>query len=171
MPVTKLPFRRVLHVRPPPNFFALSRPRSTFKSLALSTPPLSLVAASRSFHSSPVTMVAAKIDGNAIAKSIRERLHEEIREKQSSNPRYRPALRIIQGASRLPRTTFLPANSFKQSATALTPVSNRRQPPLELQLTSPGTYVRMKLKAAEEVRPPPHHTTSSSHADCCIVWH
>ncbi|KAL1638432.1 tetrahydrofolate synthase [Neofusicoccum ribis] len=54
-------------------------------------------------------MVAAKIDGNAIAKSIRERLHDEIREKQQSNPRYRPALRIIQ-----------------------------------------GTYVRMKLKAAEE---------------------
>ncbi|KAL1613408.1 tetrahydrofolate synthase [Diplodia seriata] len=54
-------------------------------------------------------MVAAKIDGNAIAKSIRERLHDEIRQTQSSNPRYRPALRIIQ-----------------------------------------GTYVRMKLKAAEE---------------------
>ncbi|KAF4535526.1 C-1-tetrahydrofolate synthase [Lasiodiplodia theobromae] len=116
MPVTKLPFRRVLHVRPPPNFFALSRPRSTFKSLALSTPPLSLVAASRSFHSSPVTMVAAKIDGNAIAKSIRERLHEEIREKQSSNPRYRPALRIIQVGDR----------------------------------SDSSTYVRMKLKAAEE---------------------
>ncbi|OJD34603.1 formate-tetrahydrofolate ligase [Diplodia corticola] len=116
MPVTKLPFRRVLHVRPPPNFFALSRPRSTFKSLALSTPPPSLVAASRSFHSSPLTMVAAKIDGNAIAKSIRERLHDEIAQTQSSNPRYRPALRIIQVGDRSDSTT----------------------------------YVRMKLKAAEE---------------------
>ncbi|KAB2577538.1 C-1-tetrahydrofolate synthase [Lasiodiplodia theobromae] len=61
-------------------------------------------------------MVAAKIDGNAIAKSIRERLHEEIREKQSSNPRYRPALRIIQVGDR----------------------------------SDSSTYVRMKLKAAEE---------------------
>lgn len=42
-------------------------------------------------------MVAARIDGNAIAKSIRERLHDEIRDTQQSNPRYRPALRIIQG--------------------------------------------------------------------------
>ncbi|EOD45803.1 putative c1 tetrahydrofolate protein [Neofusicoccum parvum UCRNP2] len=61
-------------------------------------------------------MVAAKIDGNAIAKSIRERLHDEIREKQQSNPRYRPALRIIQVGDR----------------------------------SDSSTYVRMKLKAAEE---------------------
>ncbi|GME32625.1 C-1-tetrahydrofolate synthase [Neofusicoccum parvum] len=61
-------------------------------------------------------MVAAKIDGNAIAKSIRERLHDEIREKQQSNPRYRPALRIIQVGGR----------------------------------SDSSTYVRMKLKAAEE---------------------
>ena len=103
MPVTKLPFRRVLHVRPPPNFFAISRPRSTFKSLALS----SSSSPSRSFHSSPLNMVAAKIDGNAIAKSIRERLHDEIRDRQNSNPRYRPALRIIQGASTCPAPTSL----------------------------------------------------------------
>lgn len=124
MPVSRLPFRRaavlptrILHVRPPPNIFALSRPRSTFKSLALSTPSSpSLFAGSRTFSSSPVTMVAAKIDGNAIAKSIRERLHDEIREKQQSNPRYRPALRIIQVGDR----------------------------------SDSSTYVRMKLKAAEE---------------------
>ncbi|KAH7056024.1 formate--tetrahydrofolate ligase-domain-containing protein [Macrophomina phaseolina] len=61
-------------------------------------------------------MVAAKIDGNQIAKSIRERLHEEIRQKQQSNPRYRPALRIIQVGDR----------------------------------SDSSTYVRMKLKAAEE---------------------
>ncbi|KAL0259498.1 tetrahydrofolate synthase [Diplodia seriata] len=61
-------------------------------------------------------MVAAKIDGNAIAKSIRERLHDEIRQTQSSNPRYRPALRIIQVGDR----------------------------------SDSSTYVRMKLKAAEE---------------------
>ena len=42
-------------------------------------------------------MVANKLDGTAIAKSIRERLGTEIAEKQKVNPRYRPALKIIQG--------------------------------------------------------------------------
>jgi hypothetical protein len=42
-------------------------------------------------------MVATKLDGTAIAKTIRERLGAEIVEKQKLNPRYRPALRIIQG--------------------------------------------------------------------------
>jgi methylenetetrahydrofolate dehydrogenase (NADP+)/methenyltetrahydrofolate cyclohydrolase/formyltetrahydrofolate synthetase len=44
-------------------------------------------------------MVATKLDGTAIAKTIRERLGTEIVEKQKLNPRYRPALRIIQGMS------------------------------------------------------------------------
>jgi hypothetical protein len=42
-------------------------------------------------------MVATKLDGNSIAKAIRERLGAEIAEKQQKNPRYRPSLRIIQG--------------------------------------------------------------------------
>ncbi|KAM3072461.1 tetrahydrofolate synthase [Clarireedia jacksonii] len=54
-------------------------------------------------------MAATKIDGTAIAKKIREKLHAEIEATQKSNPRYKPSLKIIQ-----------------------------------------ATYVRMKLKAAEE---------------------
>jgi methylenetetrahydrofolate dehydrogenase (NADP+)/methenyltetrahydrofolate cyclohydrolase/formyltetrahydrofolate synthetase len=44
-------------------------------------------------------MTATKIDGTAIAKSIRERLGEQIKSKQESNPRYRPSLKIVQGES------------------------------------------------------------------------
>jgi hypothetical protein len=51
----------------------------------------------RNFSSSLVTMTATKIDGTAIAKSIRERLHSEIENTQKSNPRYKPSLKIIQG--------------------------------------------------------------------------
>ncbi|KAK7952114.1 C-1-tetrahydrofolate synthase cytoplasmic [Apiospora aurea] len=54
-------------------------------------------------------MAAMKLDGNAIAKKIRERLAGEVAKKQENNPRYKPCLKIIQ-----------------------------------------ATYVRMKLKAAEE---------------------
>ena len=43
-------------------------------------------------------MVASKIDGTAIAKAIRERIRREILEKQQTNPRYKPCLKIIQGA-------------------------------------------------------------------------
>jgi hypothetical protein len=50
-----------------------------------------------SLHIAPDTMVAQKIDGTAIAKSIRERLHQEIEAKQKANPRYKPCLKIIQG--------------------------------------------------------------------------
>jgi len=42
-------------------------------------------------------MVAQKIDGTAIAKSIRERLNSNIQQKQEKNPRYKPSLIIIQG--------------------------------------------------------------------------
>jgi len=42
-------------------------------------------------------MVATKIDGTAIAKKIREKLHKEIEATQKINPRYRPSLKIIQG--------------------------------------------------------------------------
>ena len=61
-------------------------------------------------------MVGQKIDGTAIAKGIRERLHNEINEAQKLNPRFKPSLKIIQVGDR-------PDSS---------------------------TYVRMKLKAAEE---------------------
>jgi methylenetetrahydrofolate dehydrogenase (NADP+)/methenyltetrahydrofolate cyclohydrolase/formyltetrahydrofolate synthetase len=46
-------------------------------------------------------MAGQKIDGTAIAKSIRERLGAKIREKQQQNPRYKPSLKIVQGESHL----------------------------------------------------------------------
>ncbi|KAF1987446.1 FTHFS-domain-containing protein [Aulographum hederae CBS 113979] len=61
-------------------------------------------------------MTAQKIDGTAIAKSIRDKLNAEIKSKQETNPRYKPSLAIIQVGDR----------------------------------SDSSTYVRMKLKAAEE---------------------
>jgi len=61
-------------------------------------------------------MVASKIDGTAIATSIRQRLGSEIVENQKSNPKYKPALTIVQVGDR----------------------------------SDSSTYIRMKLKAAEE---------------------
>lgn len=43
-------------------------------------------------------MGAIKLDGNAIAKGIRERLGQEILDKQKLNPRFKPSLKIIQGS-------------------------------------------------------------------------
>ncbi|GAB7358665.1 hypothetical protein MBLNU230_g3894t1 [Neophaeotheca triangularis] len=61
-------------------------------------------------------MAATKIDGTAIAKTIRERLNSEIATKQAANPRFKPSLVIIQVGDR----------------------------------SDSSTYVKMKLKAAEE---------------------
>ena len=61
-------------------------------------------------------MAAMKIDGTAIAKSIRERINADIKKTQETNPRYKPSLKIIQVGER----------------------------------SDSSTYVRMKLKAAEE---------------------
>lgn len=61
-------------------------------------------------------MSAVKIDGTAIAKGIRERINADIKEKQETNPRFKPALKIIQAGER----------------------------------SDSSTYVRMKLKAADE---------------------
>ncbi|KAF2502953.1 putative C-1-tetrahydrofolate synthase mitochondrial precursor [Lophium mytilinum] len=61
-------------------------------------------------------MTATKIDGKAIAQSIRTRLGAEIQKRQETNPRYKPSLRIMQVGTR----------------------------------EDSSTYVKMKLKAAEE---------------------
>ncbi|CUS10460.1 unnamed protein product [Tuber aestivum] len=61
-------------------------------------------------------MVAERIDGTAVARKIRDRINEEIRRKQETNKRFRPALTIVQVGGR----------------------------------SDSSTYVRMKLKAAEE---------------------
>ena len=55
----------------------------------------------RYFSSSRVNMAGTKIDGTAIARSIREKLNAEIRERQESNPRFKPSLVIFQGECRL----------------------------------------------------------------------
>lgn len=54
---------------------------------------------SRSFSTArtPTAMTATKIDGTAIAKSIRDKLHAQIEETQKTNPRFQPSLKIIQG--------------------------------------------------------------------------
>lgn len=52
-------------------------------------------------------MAAIKIDGNAIAKSIREKLHAQVAETQKSNPRYKPSLKIIQVGDRADSSTYV----------------------------------------------------------------
>ncbi|KAK2615621.1 hypothetical protein N8I77_002365 [Diaporthe amygdali] len=76
----------------------------------------SLVLGKAYFSTSRAVMTAQKIDGTAIAKSIRARLHSEIQERKTANPKYIPSLKIIQVGDR----------------------------------SDSSTYVRMKLKAAEE---------------------
>lgn len=50
----------------------------------------------RPFSSTPNIMAATKIDGTAIAKSIREGLKAEIEQIQQTNPRFKPSLTIFQ---------------------------------------------------------------------------
>ena len=70
----------------------------------------------RSFSIPTGNMAAEKIDGTAIAKSIREKINADIKKTQEINPRFKPSLTIIQVGDR----------------------------------SDSSTYVRMKLKAAEE---------------------
>ena len=72
-------------------------PTSAATSSSLSSIPHSTQ--SRPFSSTIPAMTATKIDGTAIAKKIRERLHAEIESTQKVNPRYKPSLKIIQGMS------------------------------------------------------------------------
>lgn len=60
-------------------------------------------------------MPAAKIDGNAIAKSIREQINEKIASTQSRNPKFQPSLAIIQVGERQDSTSYV---SMKQKAAA-----------------------------------------------------
>lgn len=52
------------------------------------------------FSTTSALMTATKIDGTAIAQSIREKLNAQIKKTQEQNPRYKPSLVIIQGQSR-----------------------------------------------------------------------
>lgn len=56
------------------------------------------LACTRFFSSTRAAMTGTKIDGNAIAKGIREKLNGQIKKTQETNPRYKPSLVIIQGA-------------------------------------------------------------------------
>lgn len=73
-------------------------------------------ASRRSFHLSQVlSMPAQKIDGNAIAKRIREQISEKIQNTQSKNPRFQPSLAIIQIGERQDSTSYV---TMKQKAAA-----------------------------------------------------
>ena len=52
-------------------------------------------------------MTAGKIDGTAIAKTIRERINADIQKKQETNPRYKPSLTIIQVGDRSDSSTYV----------------------------------------------------------------
>ncbi|KAG8529440.1 uncharacterized protein KY384_006077 [Bacidia gigantensis] len=52
-------------------------------------------------------MAAEKIDGTAIAKSIREKINAQIKDKQETNPRYKPCLKIVQVGSRQDSSTYV----------------------------------------------------------------
>lgn len=52
-------------------------------------------------------MTATKIDGTAIAKALRQRIGDEIAQKQAKNPRYQPSLVIIQVGDRQDSSTYV----------------------------------------------------------------
>ncbi|RKF77140.1 C-1-tetrahydrofolate synthase, cytoplasmic [Golovinomyces cichoracearum] len=108
--------------RPSPSCYSSSSAIETSKSRSLNkiSPPHPKTSTSfhvtRKFSCSTTTMSASIIDGNAIAKKIRQRIHDEIEQARSTNPRFKPSLKIIQIGDR----------------------------------SDSSTYVRMKLKAAQE---------------------
>lgn len=56
---------------------------------------------------SPVTMTASKIDGNAIARDIRDKIKANIKKTQETNPRYKPSLTIVQVGARPDSSTYV----------------------------------------------------------------
>jgi hypothetical protein len=76
---------------PPRKYYRPRTPRQL-----LYTAPAS-VNATRYFSGTAFNMTATKIDGTAIAKSIREKLGAKIKERQGANARYKPSLKIVQG--------------------------------------------------------------------------
>lgn len=80
------------------SLFSASSAFSTYTRPLLSTQAVySRIGQQTSFSTTSFAMTAKKIDGTAIAKSIRERLHAEIENTQKTNPRFKPSLKIIQG--------------------------------------------------------------------------
>ena len=60
-------------------------------------------------------MPAQKLDGNAIAKSIREEINSKIAQTQTKNPKFQPSLAIIQVGERADSTSYV---TMKQKAAA-----------------------------------------------------
>lgn len=81
-----------VNVTPPTKYYRRTRPGRLYTGPAT-------VTTTRQFSGTAFRMTATKIDGTAIAKSIRERLGAKIRERQAANPRYKPSLKIVQGES------------------------------------------------------------------------
>ena len=52
-------------------------------------------------------MTAETIDGNAIAKGVREKLNAQIKKAQEVNPRFKPSLRILQVGDRSDSSTYV----------------------------------------------------------------
>lgn len=61
----------------------------------------------RTFSATSWSMAATKIDGNAIAKKIREQIREDIKKTQETNPRYKPSLTIVQVGDRSDSSTYV----------------------------------------------------------------
>ena len=76
---------------------AVRRPRALWSTSPLNVDfsPARPVSPFRTFSGS--AMAGAKIDGTAIAKSIRQGLKAEIEQLQVTNPRFKPNLIIFQG--------------------------------------------------------------------------
>jgi hypothetical protein len=74
-------------------------PQAIFSRRGTTAPRHLLYTAVKQFSSTRFNMAGQKIDGTAIAKSIREKLGAKIKERQEKNPRYRPSLKIVQGES------------------------------------------------------------------------
>lgn len=82
-------------------------PTSVATRSSLASPLTTFHLNARYFSPTSVAMTATKIDGTAIAKSIRERLLGEIQEAQKINPRFKPSLKIIQVGERSDSTTYV----------------------------------------------------------------
>ncbi|KAI9048742.1 hypothetical protein LZ554_007573 [Drepanopeziza brunnea f. sp. 'monogermtubi'] len=87
----------------------LRRPSSLPFPLPLPHSPHHRTSQHRLFSSTRLAMTATKIDGTAIAKSIRERIHAEIEATQKVNPQYKPSLKIIQVGDRSDSSTYVRA--------------------------------------------------------------
>ncbi|KAK0707549.1 formate--tetrahydrofolate ligase-domain-containing protein [Lasiosphaeris hirsuta] len=97
-------------------------------------------------------MVATKIDGTATARKIREGLRIEIAQLKETNPRFHPSLKIVQVGDRSD-SCHSRSRSRETAAVAMAVFAGQipgHGPCADTKPLSLATYVRMKLKAAEE---------------------